>query len=87
MEIRKQTRDGAKPSLAGIEQQVGGRVAQLKQQWLTQLSEHPEQFGQIELAVHETFGHLADELTAALLAEAGASEAFSARKKNRGSGG
>jgi hypothetical protein len=62
-------------------QRVAAEVDARKQQWLSELCEHPERFSQIERRVHEQFGHLADDLTASLLAEASSSEALQARKK------
>ena len=44
------------------------RAAQL--QWLWQLREQPERFAELEVSVHHTFQHMADQLVASLLAEA-----------------
>lgn len=41
-----------------------------QQQWLQRLTQEPEAFAKLEVAVHHAFAQLADQLVASLLVEA-----------------
>jgi hypothetical protein len=55
--------------------EVGGGIArqldQDQQAWLQRLLADPHQFGAVEVAVHQRFQGLADQVVASLLAELG----------------
>jgi len=46
------------------------QVDAMKQQWLDRLARDPASFARIEVEIHDHFRHLADQVTATLLAEA-----------------
>jgi hypothetical protein len=41
----------------------------VKQRWLAQLNRDPASFARLEVEIHDQFRHLADQMTASLLAE------------------
>jgi hypothetical protein len=71
MEIRSQSKIGPlAPSLAEIPAKVSQQLDAVKQQWLDRLNRDPASFARLELEIHDHFRHLADQVTASLLAEA-----------------
>jgi hypothetical protein len=71
MEIRSQSKSGPiVPSLAEIPAKVSQQLDAVKQQWLEQLNRDPASFARLEVEIHDHFRHLADQMTASLLAEA-----------------
>lgn len=71
MEIRTRSKTGpVVPSLGDITAQLSRQVDAMKQQWLDQLARDPASFARVEVEIHDHFRHLADQVTATLLAEA-----------------
>jgi hypothetical protein len=71
MEIRTRSKTGPlAPSLADITARLGQQVDAVKQQWLDRLAKDPASFARLEVEIHDHFRGLADQMTAALLAEA-----------------
>ena len=71
MEIRTQSKTGpVVPSLADITAKLSHQIDAMKQQWLDRLAHDPASFARIEVEIHDHFRHLADQMTASLLAEA-----------------
>src|SRR3954462_412170 len=71
MEIRTRSKTGAVvPSVGDIATKLSQQVDAMKQQWLVQLARDPASFARVEVEIHDHFRHLADQLTATLLAEA-----------------
>lgn len=71
MEIRTRSKTGpVAPSLADITARSGQQVDAMKQQWLDRLARDPASFARVEVEIHDHFRHLADQMTATLLAEA-----------------
>ena len=71
MEVRSESQAG--PQVPSPSQLVDGLATQLRSQqhtWLRQLTEEPSRFADLEVTVHQTFQHLADQLVASLLAQA-----------------
>ena len=71
MEVRSKSQAG--PQVPSPSQLVDGLATQLRSQqqtWLRQLTEEPSRFADLEVTVHQTFQHLADQLVASLLAQA-----------------
>ena len=71
MEVRSESQAG--PQVPSPSQLVDGLATQLRAQqqiWLRQLTEEPSRFADLEVTVHQTFQHLADQLVASLLAQA-----------------
>jgi hypothetical protein len=71
MEIRTRSKTG--PLVAALDDipaEVAHRVEALKRQWLDQLARDPASFARLEVEIHDQFRHLADQVTASLLAEA-----------------
>jgi hypothetical protein len=56
----------------------------MKQRLLDRLKQDPASFAQIEAEVHDRFRHLADQMTASLLAEATVSGARAVPEKKGG---
>jgi hypothetical protein len=70
MEIRNQSRTGpVVPPLANITATLGRQIDDMKQSLLDRLNRDPARFAQIEIEIHDRFRHLADQMTASLLAE------------------
>jgi hypothetical protein len=71
MEIRDQSWTGpVVPPLAEITATLGHQIDEMKHRLLDRLNRDPARFAQIEVEIHDRFRHLADQLTASLLAEA-----------------
>jgi hypothetical protein len=71
MEIRNQSKTGpVVPSLADITATMSDQIDDMKRRLLDRLSRDPASFAQIEVEIHDRFRHLADQMTASLLAEA-----------------
>jgi hypothetical protein len=71
MEIRNQSKTGpVVPPLANITAALGRQIDDMKQSLLDRLDQDPASFAQIEIEIHDRFRHLADQMTASLLAEA-----------------
>ncbi len=70
MEIRTRSRIGpVVPSVGDITTGLSQQVDVMKQQWLDRLAGDPASFARVEVEIHDHFRHLADQMTASLLAE------------------
>lgn len=71
MEIRTQMKNGPLVApLAEIPAKLSQQVDAMKQRWLDQLNRDPACLARLEVEIHDHFRHLADQMTASLLAEA-----------------
>jgi hypothetical protein len=71
MEIRTRSKTGpVVASLDDITARLSRQTDSLKQQWRDQLAHDPSSFARLEVEIHDHFRHLADQMTATLLAEA-----------------
>ena len=71
MEIRTRSRIGpVVPWVGDITTELSQQVDVMKQQWLDRLAGDPASFARVEVEIHDHFRHLADQMTATLLAEA-----------------
>jgi hypothetical protein len=71
MEIRSQSKTGpVVASLDDITAKLSRQTDSLKQQWRDRLAHDPSSFARLEVEIHDHFRHLADQMTATLLAEA-----------------
>jgi hypothetical protein len=71
MELRTRSRTGpVVPSVGDITTRLSRQVDAMKQQWLNQLARDPASFARVEVEIHDHFRHLADQMTARILAEA-----------------
>jgi hypothetical protein len=71
MEVRTESKDGS--PVASPARLVDNLVAQLRAEqkgWVGQLSADPGSFAQLEVAVHQRFQQMADQLVASLLMQA-----------------
>jgi hypothetical protein len=69
MEIRNQSKTGPTvPPLAEITATLSRQIDDRKQPWLDRLNQDPASFAHIEREIHDCFRHLADQMTATLLA-------------------
>ncbi len=70
MEIRSQSKTGpVVPPLAEITATLSHQIDDMRQRLLDRLNRDPASFAQIEVEIHDRFRHLADQMTASLLAE------------------
>jgi hypothetical protein len=75
MEIRSQSKTGpAVAALDDITAKLSLQTDSLKQQWRDRLAHDPSSFARLEVEIHDHFRHLADQMTATLLAEATAAD-------------
>jgi hypothetical protein len=75
MEIRTQSQTGpVVPPLAEITATLSRQIEDMTQPLLDRLNQDPARFAQIEGEIHDRFRHLADQMTASLLAAATISE-------------
>ena len=75
MEIRVQSQTGpGVPPLAEIAAALSRQIEDMTQPLLDRLNQDPARFAQIEVEIHDRFRHLADQMTASLLAAATISE-------------
>jgi hypothetical protein len=71
MEIRTQSKTGpAVASLDDITAELSRQTDSLKRQWRDRLAHDPSSFARLEVETHDHFRHLADQMTATLLADA-----------------
>ncbi len=71
MEIRTRSKTGpVVASLDDITAELSRQTDPLKQQWRDQLAHDPSSFARLEVEIHDHFRHLADQMTATLLADA-----------------
>jgi hypothetical protein len=71
MEIRTQSKTGpVVASLDDITAALSRQTDSLKRQWRDRLAHDPSSFAHLELEIHDHFRHLADQMTATLLADA-----------------
>ncbi len=71
MEIRTQSRTGpVVPSLAETTAALSRQIEDMTQPLLDRLNRDPAACAQIEVEIHDRFRHLADQMTAGLLAAA-----------------
>jgi hypothetical protein len=71
MEIRNQSKTGpVVPPLASITATLSRQIDDMKRSLLDRWNQDPASFAQIEIEIHDRFRHLADQMTASLLAEA-----------------
>ena len=71
MEIRTRSKTGpVVASLDDITAKLNQQTDSLKQQWRDRLAHDPSTFARLEVEIHDHFRHLADQMTATLLAEA-----------------
>ena len=71
MEIRTQSKTG--PVVASpddITAKLSRQTDSLKQQWRDRLAHDPSSLARLEVEIHDHFRHLADQMTATLLADA-----------------
>ena len=71
MEIRSQSKTGpVVASLQDVTAELSRQTDPLKRQWRDRLAHDPSSFARLEVEIHDHFRHLADQMTATLLAEA-----------------
>jgi hypothetical protein len=71
MKIRNQSQTGpVVPPLAEITATLSRQIEDMKQPLLDRLNQDPASFAHIEVEIHDRFRHLADQMTASLLAGA-----------------
>jgi hypothetical protein len=71
MEIRTQSKTGpVVATLGDITANLSRQTDSLKRQWRDRLAHDPSSFARLEVEIHDHFRHLADQMTASLLADA-----------------
>ena len=82
MEIRTQSQTGpSAPPLAEITATRSRQIEDMTQPLLDRLNQDPARFAQIAVEIHDRFRHLADQMTASLLAAASILEDRAAPEK------
>ena len=72
MRVRTDTQANSTVALpASILSKMHKELTSLQEGWSQELQQDPSRFGQVEVEVHHTFQHLADQLVAGLLGEVG----------------
>ena len=85
MEIRNQSKTGSLvPPLADLTGTLSRQIDGMTPRLLDRLKQDPARFAQIEAEIHDHFRHLADQMTASLLAEATNSGARAEPEKKGG---
>ena len=56
--------------MGDITTELSQQVDVMTQQWLDRLARDPASFARVEVEIHDHFRHLADQMTASLLAKA-----------------
>jgi DNA-nicking Smr family endonuclease len=85
MEIRNQSKTGLLvPPLADLTGTLSHQIDGMTQRLLDRLKQDPASFAQIEAEIHGHFRHLADQMTASLLAQATNSDARAKPEKKGG---
>ena len=85
MEIRTQSKAGpVVPPLAEVTATLSRQIEDLAQPLLDRLNRAPARFAQIEVAIHDRFRQLADQMTARLLAAATISQTRAEAEKKGG---
>lgn len=70
MEVRTHSKTGpVVTSLSETITSISDLIRARQEEWLCQLRQDPARFAQLEMEVHETFQHLADEVVAGLLCQ------------------
>lgn len=71
MHVRHHSKTGpVAPSTDLLIRSLTDQIGAVKRQWLDRLTRDPASFARLEMEIHEQFHHLADQMTASLLAEA-----------------
>lgn len=84
MIIRMESKKGkAVKSVDQVRAEIQQQLQQAPQQWLRALQERPQEFADLEQAVHHAFRQMADQMVAGLLAQTtkGTEFAQAAKKK------
>jgi hypothetical protein len=83
MEVRLKENGPVVKSVAEVLQRAQRQLQAEQNSWLQQLREHPEQFADLEVHIHQTFQQLADQVVAGVLAEATAPADFAQDAKKK----
>jgi hypothetical protein len=67
--------------MTDVAEQLQSEIAAHEQQWLQRLAQDPGQFAQVEQEIHHRFAQLADQASAAVLAQAGQQSALQQHEK------
>lgn len=76
MDMHLGSKDGPQASSAKVVDQMAAQVRCEQEQWLATLMAEPQRLAEVEQQVHLAFSRQADQLVAALLAQAGDSPAM-----------
>lgn len=84
MDVRLRGKDAGCVSLPDQIAAVTQQLARDQKLWREELRRDPSRFGDVEVAVHQTFQHLADQVVTGLLADVGQQSSLEdACKKSR----
>ncbi len=70
MDVHIQSKDGPRPDLTAVAEQVKAEIRSKQDAWLETLAAEPGRLSQVEHEIHQAFANLADHVVAAVLAEA-----------------
>ena len=83
MDVHIGAKDGLRPSLTTVAQQVSDEVRGKQDAWLDALATDPQRLAQVEQEIHKTFADLADQVTAAVLTQASERPEMQRHQKKR----
>ena len=83
MDVHIGAKDGPRPSLTTVAQQVSDEVRSKQDAWLDALATDPQRLAQVEQEIHKTFADLADQVTAAVLTQASQHPQMQCHQKKR----
>lgn len=83
MDVHMGAKDGPRPSLTTVAQQVSDEVRSKQNAWLDALTTDPQRLAQVEQEIHKTFADLADQVTAAVLTQASERSEMQHHQKKR----
>lgn len=83
MQIHIGSKDGPTPSVSGAVEQVSSEIQAKRDEWLDTLVRDPGRLAEVEQEIHLTFGHLADQVVAGVLAEASERPEMQSHQKKR----
>jgi len=83
MDVHIGAKDGPRPSLTMVAQQVSDEVRSKQDEWLDALTTDPQRLARVEQEIHKTFADLADQVTAAVLTQASEHPQMQRRQKKR----
>jgi len=84
MDVRVESTEG--PLVKNVDEvlrQLQQQLRDQQKQWIAELRDHPAKFADLEVHIHQTFQHLADQVVAGVLAQVTAADDFARDAKKK----